>query len=338
MCQDIPTSSAVASPSECLAAPLPVGQQTSRPPVIVVGALRSGTTLFNLMLGHHRDVVHVGEYEEAVELLDNRGFPEVSELHAHLATSRQFEAAQLEIDPDLDYPELVRDLLEQRVANHPEAVTGITIHSRFDRCPDLWPDARFIHVIRDPRDVARSCIGMGWVGNVYRGAEIWLEAEKRWERLKAEIRDDQWMEVRYEALVRNPETVLSEVCEFLGLEYDPEMLEFWRDSTYDPPDPSLVEQWRRRLTPREIQNVEYRCGDMLTARDYLPSEHGPRTPTVAERVALDLDNRYKRAQAALKRYGLGLWLADRLTKRVVPASVRTGIELRKNDADRSYVR
>lgn len=338
MSHEICVSLTQSSVSECPTAPLPLGCQTSHPPVIVVGALRSGTTLFNLMLGHHRQVAHIGEYEEAVELMGDRGYPEAAELRHHLRASRQFLASELEIDSRLNYRELVRDLLHQAAAARPEPVTGFTIHSRFDRCPDLWPEARYIHVVRDPRDVARSCIGMGWVGNVYRGTDIWLEAERRWDRLKAEIREDQWMEVRYEDLVRNPETVLSGVCEFLGLEFDPEMLEFWRDSTYDPPDPTLIEQWRRRMTPREIQDVEYRCGDMLTARGYIPSEHGPRTPSVSERVALDLDNRYKRAQMAVKRYGLGLWLADRLTNRVAPASVRTRIELRKNDADRKHLR
>ena len=145
---------------------------------------------------------------------------------------------------------------------------GATVHRHFDRLLKIWPNARFIHLIRDGRDVARSCIGMGWSGNVWTGVERWLEAESLWNELKPKISADQYTEVNYEDLITQPAEVLTEICQFIGLEYDKAMLNYDQDTTYSKPDPKLIQQWRKKLSEEEIRLVESRASDLLVSRGY----------------------------------------------------------------------
>jgi hypothetical protein len=61
------------------------------------------------------------------------------------------------------------------------------VHRHYDRLLRLWPEARFIHLVRDPRDVASSCIGMGWAGNVWTGVTRWIEAERLWDEVRGDL-------------------------------------------------------------------------------------------------------------------------------------------------------
>lgn len=146
------------------------------------------------------------------------------------------------MNKSLTYQELVGDFLAQHAAKTTKSILGAAVHSRFDLLPRLWPNARFIHMLRDPRDVARSAIFQGWVGHVYFGARYWLEAEQRWSSLVTALLEHQRTEVRYEELVYRPEAELSKLCEFLGVAYDPAMLSYDRDSTYSKPNPALAGQ------------------------------------------------------------------------------------------------
>ena len=60
-------------------------------------------------------------------------------------------------------------------------------YAMVDRLTRIWPDARFIHLVRDPRDVARSVIPMGWAGNTWVGVERWMEAERLWDRVRSSL-------------------------------------------------------------------------------------------------------------------------------------------------------
>lgn len=133
------------------------------PPIFLVGAERSGTTLLRLMLDSHPELAFRWESEVLVEKVgDDGAFPDLAEYHEHLRMYRFVEKPA--IDPSLDYAALVRSILEQkRVADRKPRV-GAVVHAHFDRLLFIWPDAIFIHLVRDPRDVAQSVVEMGWEG------------------------------------------------------------------------------------------------------------------------------------------------------------------------------
>lgn len=95
-----------------------------------------------------------------------------------------------------------------------------------------FPDARFLHLIRDGRDVAvdqiRSAFGPT---NILAAAKIWKRTQEAAARARAEVPAGQWLDVRYEDLVTQPEAQVARVLEFLGEAEEPATLEFYRGET-----------------------------------------------------------------------------------------------------------
>ena len=196
------------------------------------------------------------EFPYAIDMMPDRdGWPDLREYYDYLRANRIFKAANLVVAEDLDYPHLVDSFLRQKRNRDRKPLVGATVHYHFDRLLRIWPDSRFIHLVRDGRDVARSTIAMGWSGNMYTAVDKWIAAESLWSGLRAILPADRWTEIQYETLVVQPEATMTRVCEFLGVPYDPAMLDYTKHTTYEPPSPKLAGQWRR-LSPHDIQLAE----------------------------------------------------------------------------------
>ena len=151
-----------------------------RTPVFLVGSERSGTTLLRLMLDHHPEIAFEKEFDFVVAKVTDAGqLPPLDDYLEWIATVR---GADYAIPPSLGYRALVNDFLRQKqAASGGKPHVGATIHRNFDRLRFLWPDARYIHLVRDPRDVARSVVQKGWAGNIYQASEFWIQAESCWD-------------------------------------------------------------------------------------------------------------------------------------------------------------
>ena len=284
------------------------------------------------MLDHHPDIAFSGEFEYTVDLVPDEGWPDLADYYAFLETDRIFQDSGQRIVPGLDYPALVRDFLRQFQERHGKPIVGATVHTHFDRLPRIWPDARYIHLVRDGRDVARSIIAMGWAGNLWTAAERWVTAERLWDRLKPTLEPDHVFEIRYEELVADPQSQLIRTCEFIGIPYRPAMLDFWKDSTYDAPDPKLSYQWKRKLSPTDLRQAEARLGTLLTeGRGYEPSNQPPLVVSPAMERRFRLHCRLTRVRNRIKSHGPGLFLASYVSRRIGPKSWRDGIQRRIND-------
>lgn len=308
-------------------------------PIFLVGSERSGTTLLRLMLDHHPLVAFHMEAEFMVKRMpDGPGFPDVREYVEWLATDRVFSMSGFACNPALDYPSLLRDFLEQKRTRDNKPIVGATVHKHFDRLLRVWPDARFIHIVRDGRDVARSVIQIGWAGNVWVAADVWLEAERLWDSMRRTLPPDRFLEVTYEGLVTDPRATLERVCAFLGVAYDEAMFDYAKRTTYKMPDPSLLNQWRRKMPEPEVRLFEARAGDMLDARGF------PRSGLPAMRVGplrrawLALHSRLWKVGFRWKRYGGGLFLADVATRRLGMRGARRSVRLRMNQVELRHIK
>lgn len=285
-------------------------------PTFIVGCVRSGTTLFRLMLDHHPGVSFWHEFEYAIDLVGDDGrFPDLGIFHDYLRGHRIFQDSGVGIDPALDFRSLVNSFLAQKRGRDGKPLVGATVHSHFDRLPWVWPDARYIHLVRDGRDVGRSMVEVGFVGNSYAAVEQWMGVEYLWSDLAPKIPPGRRIEVRYEDLVARPEATLTRVCEFLGVPYDPAMLDYPKDTTYGPPSPEFAERWRT-MPHEEVEVLEARIGGMLIRRDYPLSGRPLRQITPAQHLRLMSRHRWARARLRMKRYGPPLYFGEVVTRRL----------------------
>ncbi|MGL5834892.1 MAG: sulfotransferase family protein [Waterburya sp.] len=303
-------------------------------PIFLVGAERSGTTLLRLMLDNHPQLAWCYEFEYAVDLLpDAHKWLELQTYYKWLETHRTFQATGFVIDSTLDYPSLINSFLWQKRHNEQKLIVGATVHRHFDKLLRIWSDARFIHIIRDGRDVARSCIGMGWAGNVWTGIKRWIEAETLWTELEQQLSSDRRINLTYEQLIVDPVETLKQICDFIGVEYDAAMLNYPQTTTYKFPNPNLIGQWRRKMSDHEIQLVESRIADMLVARGYQLSGLPLLKVNSLMRQQLKLQDWWSRVQFRINLYSLPLFLSDYFSRHLQLHQWQQSIRLQLNAID-----
>ncbi|HIK31041.1 MAG TPA: sulfotransferase [Oscillatoriales cyanobacterium M59_W2019_021] len=315
-------------------APKPIGE-----PIFLVGAERSGTTMLRLMLSHHPEIAWCNEFEYSVDLISQtQEFPQLDLYYDWLETHRIFRNTGFQIDKTLDYPQLVNSFLHQKKEQTEKAIVGATVHRHFDKLLKIWPNARFIHIVRDPRDVARSCIGMGWAGNVWTGIERWLEAERLWDNLARHIPAERRIEVQYEALIAEPTEILSRLSDFIGVAYNDAMLSYPETTTFSYPDPKLIYQWRRKMSDSEVQLVESQVGELLERRGYKPSGLPSLEVSPLMQRKLRLQDKWQRWQFRLDRYGWRLWISDYLARHLGMKTWAKDLRLQIGAIDQTYVK
>jgi hypothetical protein len=306
-------------------------------PLFLVGSERSGTTLLRLMLDHHPEIAFEKEFDFVVMKVSDAGeLPSPDDYVQWIATVRGVNYA---IDRSLGYRELVNDFFHQKqAASGGKPHVGATVHRNFDRLRFLWPEARYIHLVRDPRDVARSVRQKGWAGNIYQASEFWIEAENCWDSLGIHLRSDQVIEIHYEDLVRRTEAVLTEICRFVGVDYSEEMLGYRADAPqYPPPDPSLVAQWKTKLSARNVALVEVRTGPLMERRGYpRSSQRLPKIGPLKHRFLLR-DAQLRRLRTRLDLLGPRLVTMDVLGRRLGFSKLALRAQMRINAVEQRLV-
>jgi Sulfotransferase family len=170
----------------------------------------------------------------------------------------------------------------------------------------VWPRTKFIHLIRDGRDVCLSLLdtspGPGTVeryptwaeDRVSTAALYWERQVRRGRAGGAALGAGLYHELRYEELVARPEEACARLCAFLGLPYEPGMLRFHEGRTraapgldaknaWRPITPGLRD-WRAQLPAGDVERFEAVAGDLLDELGY--ARACPR-PSAAARAHAD---------------------------------------------------
>jgi hypothetical protein len=148
----------------------------------------------------------------------------------------------------------------------------------------LFPDARFVHLVRDGRDVALSVLDVGTRhGHAATVAMSWRRTMRTGRVARDLIGVNRWINVRYEDLVATPETVLRSVCSLIGMTFGPEMLRTsggasrvpatrraWHEHL-DLPVTAGLRDWRTQMPAREISEFEAIAESELARNGYAPS-------------------------------------------------------------------
>jgi sulfotransferase family protein len=286
-------------------------------PFFLFGALRSGTTVFRLMLRSHEQINAPGETDFVFDFLARN--PKTGGWTCdldNLRLDRRFQSQNLRILNSEDGKEIVQDLVVQ-LSERAQGQLCLCIHRHADRAAALFPHYKVIHIVRDPRDVASSCIGMGWAGNTYFGINPWIETETNWDLFKSRFDANNIFELRFEDLIVDPKAQLMRVCHFLELPFSPAMLSYSRHSTYAPPDPSAAQRWKTTLAPRSVALVEVRAEALLLKRGYALSGNSLDPPRLGEKLALICGNKFYKWKFGMQYYGTITFFLEKITSKFV---------------------
>ncbi len=269
---------------------------------ILVGSGRSGTTLFRNILDSHPDLAVTHEAHFIAPLAQRRtryetedGFDVgalVDDLYANANFVRQ----------GLDRTEVASALSSSGVRSYADAVRvvyrlyadgqGKSLYG--DKTPGyvtqigllggLFPEAHFIHIIRDGRDVALAYLDRSEWGpaTMADAALYWASRVSRGRAAGRALGPDRYLEVRYEDMVDDPERVTTEMCAFLGLTFDPVMMQFHEKAsefiatTKTPeaftnlaqPVTKGMRDWRTQMEPDDVVLFEAIAGDLLASLGY----------------------------------------------------------------------
>jgi hypothetical protein len=289
-------------------------------PLFIGGCERSGTTMLGAMVGGHSHCVCVPESNFIEHLLTSDGFdPEAVEPQKTLASIVADERYRLLWDLPLDpgsvtarelgstYAEVLSWLVRAygRRFGKPAALLWVdhtpTNFKRGLTMLRMFPDARFIHIVRDGRGVAASILPLDWGPNdIVGAAQFWMARCALGLAAELQHGPGRVLRVRYEDLLLSPEATLSGIASFAGLNYEPAMAQGTghSPSRYNerqhrlvgqPPDQSRAHSWKRSLTSRQIEIFESEAGEFLETFGYQP-EYGirarPARPTEVLRMKL----------------------------------------------------
>ena len=258
-------------------------------PFFIVGCGRSGTTLLRSMLDNHPQVGVPLESLFIIDYLISQRSPSV----LRKLLPREYELAEwgLTCTPDdlsdcATAAEMIDRLHRLYLRTHGKSRWGQKT-PRFVRYGELllstFPEARFVHMIRDPRAVARSLVR----SEVHRSTV--LHAAQRWVTDVSAGLDlernhpDKVLRLRYESMVSEPEVELRRVCDFLDLEFVERMLRFHERApdaygSYSqhihsglgrPVSTDATETWREQLGAADIAMVESLCAPLMDELGYV---------------------------------------------------------------------
>jgi hypothetical protein len=292
---------------------------TVNPFVFIVGCLRSGTTLLRRMVDAHPRLAIIHETQWVPRWFERRvgltreGFvtPElISRLldfprFAELRISRQDLERLMETEEEpVPYSAFVSGVFDLYGEAQDKRLVGEKSPGYVRYLPTLhalWPRARFVHVIRDGRDVCASVLNWKkaghnvgrhatWADDPVSTAAFWWEWHVRLGREAGpSLGPNLYHEIRYEALVSDPEATCKRLCSFLGFPYDEAMVDYqerketgsWGRAAkgrWLPPTPGMKER-HSSMPVEEVERFEAAVGDLLDELGYPRAvpRPGPRT-------------------------------------------------------------
>lgn len=265
-------------------------------PVFVGGHPRSGTTLLGAMIGAHSDFVCTPESQFKTRVLRHSSIADKGIINMQTAfhlirKNWRFKIWDLDIhslpyNEIHSYPELIFWIVKVYGEKSGKSNAGIWV----DHTPsniknanallELFPEAKFIHIVRDGRAVASSIMPLDWGANtVDTAARSWVKRLLHYLTVESSLGDKKIIRIRFEDLVQKPETTLRRVCLFLNIDYQPQMVQGGglKVPQYTSkqhsligkgPDPKEVNAWKKELTPRQVEIFESIAGDLLLSLGY----------------------------------------------------------------------
>ena len=204
-----------------------------QPPIFIGGMFKSGTSLLRAMIGQHPNIASGLETYWFDIDLPNLASADVQRRLDRLAEFYEFERADvLSMASQSPTSEVFLTALLRAYAERlgktrwAEKTPGNNQH--MDRIFAAWPDAKLVHIIRDPRDIYASLKQARKWDSIEEFSERWCRIVGAVERFRdvLDLNNDRYMELRYESLVLEPEKTTQKLFDFLDEDWSESVATF----------------------------------------------------------------------------------------------------------------
>jgi hypothetical protein len=278
-------------------------------PIFVVGHPYSGTTLVQLFISAHPHITSGPETHLFRNVLKN-----VKNWHLRCFTVNQSdiifnklqEHAKIDLDNDFKrkirnmaadnklsaavlLDELMRYFARMNTENDIRWLEKTPRHAlSIPQITTIFPHARIINVVRDPRDVVSSTLRFKIHTTSFQRLRYCARRARRWNReiktaLSSPVTDRQMLTIRYEDIIENPEKKLKEIMNFLGEDFIVESLDQFSknyEAVVVPKEnhhKNLASRgkiinrrgiWKKRMSDHDGKMVELICNDLMNYFGY----------------------------------------------------------------------
>ncbi len=261
-----------------------------RTPVFVVGAQRSGTTLLRNVLDRHPQIAMWGVESDFFGRVHARRatFGDPADIRNRERVVKAFLAIEPMRRTGLDLSALGQAMLDEgdtwpalfaSALRHNATVQGKPYWGEktpanvfhIDQLRAWFPRCAILHIVRDPRDMVSSLVRMRWSNRSV------LFAARAWKRFNAAAVGKDRLLVKYEELVGSPETALGEICRYIGVAYDPLMLQPKENVHLAQPEgvrantaisTDRMGLWRQAFRPWQIAAIEATASPLMEKYGY----------------------------------------------------------------------
>lgn len=281
-------------------------------PIFIIGVGRSGTTLLRLMLDSHSHIAIPPEshffvpYYRKYKVRDLGGKQEVLEVAQQILSEPRVRRWDLAIHPEqldlrncTNLPAIIEEIYRLYAKKCGKEIWGdkTPIYSQYIYMLEkMFPTARYIHIIRDGRDVALSIMNQPW------GPDDFVSAMEYWARnitctrsMLQMLPEDRFVELRFEQLVADPEAEIKRIAGFLGVAFEPDMVHAYANRASkkmgalihsvhphlkEAPSMNQVFKWKQQLNSADQALAHQVAGSELEELGYEPGVTHYRLSTV----------------------------------------------------------
>lgn len=245
----------------------------------IIGNPRSGTSLLRVMLNSHSCIAAAPEcgfmqwwyskYKDWKETdVDSL---KVEKFISDVRTSKKIEGWNLDFSKlnnqiialrPKDYGKLCEAVFLS-YAIHQDKDPGVIVDKNnyyiqhLQEIHSIWPDAKYIFIIRDGRDVACSYINLNSVRtespykpilpkDISSIASDWTSNNHRALDFMHDLPQEKGIIIRYEDLILNTSHTLNSICKLFDLKFEESMLTYYESSNFKNDEPQITIDWKRK--------------------------------------------------------------------------------------------
>ena len=254
--------------------------------IFILGVGRSGTSLLQSILNSHSRICFLPETKFLRSYVLKKNFKitksNYKKITNQFKSDKRLKRLKIDLDEALQINNTMYDIyhyiLETKLINQNKSNIGDKdpkLIEKINRLHHFFPNSKIIHIIRDPRDVVLSRTKAKWSQKY----PFYFHAIIYYMQLSLGIKSgrnkykENYIEVLYENLIKNPDYELSRIIKFLNLDFEKSMLDFkdsskqlvsedeleWKKETFLPIKKNNFNKWKLGLTNFQIFIIESIC-------------------------------------------------------------------------------